>query len=211
MLNVAQQRTLAVGVRSALDTLELRTMVIGQLGSHLRFRTMKQTKDVDLCPVPAPGTGPDFDAMLTGLQTYAHDHRGHARLELGGQTITVWLPIGGADAPVEIILGGDSWLSPDVLADAASSAAEIDGFLVPSAEHLLCMKLHKAVNGEKKAYEVHLKAVEDAVDMLDAGLRAGIDFDADEMERLIAMRPPEVHRSLSILWAGLMDAVASEA
>ena len=78
--------------------------------------------------------------MQERLESIVKEEGGHVRWEPDGRSMTVAYPLADRLIPVEIVLGGEDWISPEVLEDAIGTGTYIDHVLVPSPEHLLVMK-----------------------------------------------------------------------
>lgn len=183
----------------ALDSLatELRKTGIGVLAlgsAAVILRTGQRsttTKDLDLHVFPVDDILELEDKLDDALERLG----GTMQWEPDGATITAHVPTGGREIPVEIVLGRDEFISPEVLADAVETAEDRDGVLVPSWEHIVTMKAEAwfdRTGTQRNKYLADLRSIREGMDEQDEDLRE------DEIHRLIAFRPERKRREMAL-------------
>lgn len=147
------------------------------------------TKDLDLHAFPVD----DVLELQSVLEDAIGRLGGSMRWEPDGASITAHVPVGGREIPVEIVLGRDEFIPPEVLEDAVDTAEEQDGVLVPSWEHLVTMKAEAwfdRTGRRRDKYLEDLRTIRDWMDEQDEGLSEG------EVRRLVGLRPERKRREI---------------
>jgi predicted nucleotidyltransferase len=180
-----EQRTAVEGVAEALGPLGIRVMVLGRVAMLYLFDMGRASKDVDIHPFPMKAN--DLIEVHETLEAAVQEGGGRVRWEPDGRSMTVHFPIEDREIPVEIVLGGEDWISPEVLKDAVSTGTSIEGVMVPSPEHLLAMKAEAYF--DRRAEPGVERFRDDMVDIVSGASDLDVSLDLDEVRRLVLMRP----------------------
>jgi hypothetical protein len=175
-------------------------MVLGRVALLYLFGEGRGSKDVDLHPYPMGSR--DLMAMHDQLEAVVSGEGGRVRWEPDGRSMTLYYPIDDRLIPVEFVLGGEDWISPEVLEDAVGTGTLSGLVLVPSPEHLLVMKAEAYYDRMAESTDNRFK--DDMVQIVSGASRAGIAMDPLEVHRLILMRPPRKHHVMMDLCASIL-------
>lgn len=175
-------------------------MVLGRVALLYLFGEGRGSKDVDLHPYPMRSR--DLMALYDRLEAVVDVNGGRVRWEPDGRSMTLHYPIGDRLIPVELVLGGEDWISPEVLEDAIGTGTLSGRVLVPSPEHLLVMKAEAYYDRMADSHDNRFK--DDMVQIVDGATRAGMTLDPQEIHRLILMRPPRKHPVMMDLCASVI-------
>ncbi len=200
-----EEQVLAVErISGILWPLGMGVLVLGRVAMAFLFDLGGSSKDVDVHPFPLE----DKDLVrMADLIERELGPRGRLRWEPDGRSLTVIVPIGDRDVPVELVLGGEDWIGEDVLVDAVRTGVRREGVVVPTPEHLFVMKAEAAVD-RRTGYEAS-KFRQDMVQIARAVRSKDASLDMEEIERLIRMRPARKHASLFELCTSIISAESS--
>jgi len=190
------------GVAVALRPMDINVMVLGRVAMLYLFDMGRASKDVDLHPFPVGSR--NILEMHERLESIVKEDGGHVRWEPDGRSMTVAYPLADRLIPVEIILGGEDWISPEVLEDAIGTGTYTGHVLVPSPEHLLVMKAEAYY--DRMAEHGHERFRDDMVQIVDGTERTGKDLVPSEVQRLVLMRPSRKHATMMDLCASVIPA-----
>jgi predicted nucleotidyltransferase len=196
-----EMRMAARKVAEAIRPLGLRTMVLGRLAILLLFDVGGTSKDVDLHPFPIDEV--ELEQVFDRLQETVEAEGGHLRLEPDGKSMTLFTVVDDRTVPVELIFGGEDWISPEVLADAVRTGSERGGLYVPSSEHLFTMKAEAAI--DRRVGDVALKSRADMVQISFEAQRTRRPLDPVEVRRLVRMRPGRKRARMLALCEDVLD------
>jgi len=194
------QRIAVEGVADALQPLDINVMVLGRVALLYLFGEGRASKDVDLHPYPMGSR--DLMTMYDQLEAVVNVKGGRIRWEPDGRSMTLYYPIDDRLIPVEFVLGGEDWISPDVLEDAVGTGTLSGRVLVPSPEHLLVMKAEAYYDRMAESSDNRFK--DDMVQIVDGVTRAGMALNPQEIHRLILMRPFRKHPVMMDLCASMI-------
>ncbi len=190
------------GVANALLPLDINVMVLGRVAMLYLFDMGRASKDVDIHPFPMGSR--DIVEMQERLVAIVEEKGGHVRWEPDGRSMTVAYPLADRFIPVEIVLGGEDWISPEVLEDAIGTGTYVGQVLVPSPEHLLVMKAEAYY--DRMAERGHERFKDDMVQIVEGTERNRKGLDPLEVQRLVLMRPPRKHSIMMDLCASVIPA-----
>jgi len=194
------QRAAVEGVAATLLPLDISLMVLGRVAMLYLFGEGGASKDVDVHPFPMGSR--DVLAMHDQLERAVAARGGHVRWEPDGRSMTLAYPVDDRLVPVEIILGGEDWISPEVLADAVATGTHTGSVLVPSPEHLLVMKAEAYF--DRRVEPGHERFRDDMVHIVEALERRGEALDPSEVRRLVVMRSQRKHAVMMDLCAAVL-------
>lgn len=197
-----EQRMAVEGVATALKPLDINVMVLGRVAMLYLFDMGRASKDVDIHPFPMGSR--DILVMQERLESVVTEKGGHVRWEPDGRSLTLAYPLADKLIPVEIVLGGEDWISPEVLEDAIGTGTYIGHVLVPSPEHLLVMKAEAYY--DRMAEPGHERFKDDMVQIVEGTEMNEINLDPSEVQRLVLMRPPRKQRIMIDLCASVIPA-----
>ena len=197
-----EQRMAVEGVALALLPLDINVMVLGRVAMLYLFDMGRASKDVDIHPFPMGSR--DIVEMQERLDSIVREKGGHVRWEPDGRSMTVAYPLDDRLIPVEIILGGEDWISPEVLEDAIGTGTYMDHVLVPSPEHLLVMKAEAYF--DRMAEPGHERFRDDMVQIVEGIERNRKSLFPAEIQRLVLMRPSRKHGIMMDLCASVLPA-----
>lgn len=197
-----EQRMAVEGVAIALQPLDINVMVLGRVAMLYLFDMGRASKDVDIHPFPMGSR--DIVKMQDLLEAIVVENGGHVRWEPDGRSLTVAYPLADRLIPVEIVLGGEDWISPEVLEDAIGTGTYKGHVLVPSPEHLLVMKAEAYY--DRMAEPGHERFKDDMVQIVEGTERKEIGLDPSEVQRLVLMRPSRKHAIMMDLCASVIPA-----
>jgi hypothetical protein len=129
------------------------------------------------------------------------------RWEPDGRSLTVMVPVGDREVPVELVLGGEDWIGESVLEDAVRTGEHRGGLVIPTPEHLFVMKAEAAV--DRRDGRVSGKFRQDMVQIAGAARDAGRGLDLDEIDRLVRMRPRRKRAALLALCSSMISAASA--
>ena len=195
-----EQRMAVEGVADALRPLDIRVMVLGRVAMLYLFGMGRASKDVDVHPFPMASR--DIVEVQERLEAVVKGGGGHVRWEPDGRSMTVAYPLADRLIPVEIVLGGEDWVTPEVLEDAIATGEYIGQVLVPSPEHLLVMKAEAYY--DRVAEPGHERFKDDMVQVVEGVERSGRTLDPVEVRRLVLMRPSRKRGIMMDLCASVM-------
>ncbi len=197
-----EQRMAVEGVALALLPLDINVMVLGRVAMLYLFDMGRASKDVDIHPFPMGSR--DIVEVQERLDSIVREKGGHVRWEPDGRSMTVAYPMDDRLIPVEIILGGEDWISPEVLEDAIGTGTYMGHVLVPSPEHLLVMKAEAYF--DRMAEPGHERFRDDMVQIVEGIERNRKSLFPAEIQRLVLMRPSRKHAIMMDLCASVIPA-----
>ncbi len=197
-----EQRMAVEGVALALLPLDINVMVLGRVAMLYLFDMGRASKDVDIHPFPMGSR--DIVEVQERLDSIVREKGGHVRWEPDGRSMTVAYPMDDRLIPVEIILGGEDWISPEVLEDAIGTGTYMGHVLVPSPEHLLVMKAEAYF--DRMAEPGHERFRDDMVQIVEGIERNRKSLFPAEIQRLVLMRPSRKHAVMMDLCASVIPA-----
>ena len=197
-----EQRMAVEGVALALLPLDINVMVLGRVAMLYLFDMGRASKDVDIHPFPMGSR--DIVEMQERLDSIVREKGGHVRWEPDGRSMTVAYPMDDRFIPVEIILGGEDWISPEVLEDAIGTGTYMGHVLVPSPEHLLVMKAEAYF--DRMTEPGHERFRDDMVQIVEGIERNRKSLYPAEIQRLVLMRPSRKHAIMMDLCASVIPA-----
>ena len=165
------------------------------------FDMGRASKDVDVHPFPMASH--DIVEVQERLEAAVVKEGGHARWEPDGRSMTVAYPLADRLIPIELVLGGEDWISPEVLEDAIRTGTDVGRVLVPSPEHLLVMKAEAFY--DRMAEPGHERFRDDMVQVVEGAERVGRALDPAEVRRLVLMRPSRKQTIMMDLCASVMS------
>lgn len=200
VFSVEEQRLAVERVAETLRPLGIRVMVLGRVAMLYLFEMGQASKDVDIHPFPMEDQ--DLLDVQERLGSMIQDGGGHLRWEPDGRSMTVHVPIEGRLVPVEIVLGGEDWISPEVLEDAVRTGIPVGNVMVPTPEHLLVMKAEAFF--DRRAEHGVERFRNDMLDIVEGTNRFDIQLDIVEVGRLVMMRPERKHDVMMALCASVL-------
>lgn len=179
-------------IADALDQTPLGVLALGSAAVILRTGPSGTvTKDLDLHVYPTD----DILAFQDALEEAIVDRlEGRMAWEPDGASLTAHVPVMGKEMPVEIILGRENFIEPEVLEDAVRTAEEQDGVLVPSWEHIVSMKAEAWFDRSIHRKEKYLEDLWEIREILE---ETGDTLEREEVERLVGMRPERKHPGMT--------------
>ncbi len=195
-----EQRMAVEGVAEALRPLGIRVLVLGRVAMLYLFDMGRASKDVDIHPFPPDNI--DLVKMQERLEAVVVDGGGHVHWEPDGRSMTVHFPIGDRLIPVEVLLGGEDWISPEVLEDAVRTGTFIGSLVLPSPEHLLVMKAEAF--HDRRAEPGVERFLDDMVEIVEGASSLGVRFKPEEVTRLVLMRHQRKRDSMLDLCASVL-------
>ena len=196
-----EQRMAVEGLAEALGPMGIKLMVLGRVAMLYLFDMGRASKDVDVHPFPMASS--DIVEVQERLEAVVEKEGGHVRWEPDGRSMTVAYPLADRLVPVELVLGGEDWISLDVLEDAIRTGTDLGRVLVPSPEHLLVMKAEAFY--DRMAEPGHERFRDDMVQVAEGTERIGGALDPDEVRRLVLMRHSRKQAIMMDLCASVMS------
>lgn len=198
----AEQRLAVEKIAPLLAEKGYETLLLGSVAVLYKTDRGQLTKDVDIHVSP---TG-DIIRFYDDVEMISKSLEGRFQLMADGASITLYIPIGRADVPIEIIEGREDFIEPDVLSDALSSATQQGHVKIPTWAHLICMKAEAWFDrtGPEKS-----KFLEDLLEIKARLTRTSSLLDQHELERIIKLRPGRKHLEMRAIlfreFAELLD------
>jgi hypothetical protein len=143
-------------------------MVLGRVAMAFLYDLGGASKDVDVHPFPLGGR--DL-VRMSELVERGLGPGARVRWEPDGRSLTVMVPVGDREVPVELVLGGEDWIGESVLEDAVRTGEHRGGLVIPTPEHLFVMKAEAAV--DRRDGRVSGKFRQDMVQIAGAARDAG--------------------------------------